>query len=126
MSDIDLAVRQCKELESILRSKHGADGKGLHQLVTSTESRLPPELVRILRRVATIRNKIVHEADYQRLDNKKGFLADCNLAKRQLAALAKRGRRPAKSVLPLVLVLLIALVAIIIVVARMRGWIDWF
>ena len=123
-SDIDLAVRQCKELESILRSKHGADGKGLHQLVTSVERNLPPDLVRTLRRVATIRNKIVHEEDYKRLDDKKGFIADCAAAKKQLSALAKRMGPRKKAGLPLVLVLLIALAAIVILVARMRGWIS--
>ena len=125
-SDIDLAVRQCKELESILRSKHGADGKGLHQLVTSVESRLPPELVRVLRRVATIRNKIVHEEDYRQLDDKKAFLADCAAAKKQLNALAKRKRPRRKTAAPVAIVLLIVIAAIAVVAARMLGWIDWF
>ena len=126
MSDIDLAIRQCKELESILRTKLGADGKGLHQLVTSVESRLSPELIRVLRRVATIRNKIVHEADYRRLDDKHGFLADCAAAKKQLNALAKRKRPRKKRALPLVLVLLLVVVVAVFAVARIRGWIDWF
>jgi hypothetical protein len=127
-SDIDLAVRQCKELESTLRSKHGADGEGLHQLVTSVESRLPPELVRILRRVATIRNKIVHEEDYRRLDDKKGFVADCAEAKKQLNALARRKGPRKRARLPLVLVVLIAIasIVVVVVVAGMRGWINWF
>ena len=125
MSDIDFAVRQCKEIEAILREKHGADGKGLHQLVTSIESRLPTEVVRTLRRVATIRNKIVHEEDYRRLDDRKGFLADCAAAKKQLHALAKRKRPRKRTTRPLVLVVLIVLAAIVMV-AQTRGWIDWF
>lgn len=125
MSDIDLAVRECKELESILRTKLGADGKGLHQLVSSVESRLPADLVRVLRRVATIRNKIVHEEDYRRLDDRKSFLADCAAAKKQLNALAKRKRPRKKAATPVAIVLVILLAAVI-VVARMLGWIDWF
>ena len=125
MSDIDLAVRQCKELETILRTKHAAEGKGLHQLVTSVEGGLPSDLVRVLRRVATIRNKIVHEAEYERFDDKKGFLADCAAAKKQLNALAKRKRPRKKAALPLFLILLVTLVAIV-VFAEMRGWIEWF
>ena len=127
MSDIDLAIRQCKELETILRTKHGAEGKGLHQLVTSVEAGLPPELVRVLRRVATIRNKIVHEAEYERFDDKKGFLADCAAAKKQLNALARRKRPRKKSALPLTLVLLLLLaLGAIVALGEMRGWIDWF
>lgn len=125
MSDIDLAIRQCKELESILRTKLGAEGKGLHQLVTSVESRLSPELIRVLRRVATIRNKIVHEPDYRRLDDKKAFLADCAAAKKQLNALAKRKTPRKKTAAPIAIVLLIVIAAIV-AAAHMRGWIDWF
>ena len=125
MSDIDVAVRQCKELESILRTTHGAEGKGLHQLVTSVEGDLPSDLVRVLRRVATIRNKIVHEADYERFDDKKGFLADCAAAKKQLTALAKRKRPRKKAAFPLILVLLVALAAIV-AFGELRGWLDWF
>ena len=125
MSDIDVAVKQCKELETILRTKHGAEGKGLHQLVTSVEGDLPSDLVRVLRRVATIRNKIVHEAEYERFDDKKGFLADCAAAKKQLNALAKRKRPRKKAALPLILVLLVALI-VLVVVGEMRGWFDWF
>jgi hypothetical protein len=122
VSDIDLAVRQCKELESILRTKHGADGKGLHQLVTSVESRLPPDLIRVLRRIATIRNKIVHEEDYRRLDDKRGFLADCAAAKKQLQKLGRRQRRYSSNGL-LVLLLFVLLVAA--VVAYVLGWTSW-
>jgi hypothetical protein len=125
LSDIDLAVRKCKELESILRTKHGAEGKGLHQLVTSVESHFPSDLARILRRVATIRNKIVHEAEYEGFDDKNRFLADCAAAKKKLNDLAKRKRPRKKAVLPLILVLLVALVALV-VVGQMRGWFDWF
>jgi hypothetical protein len=125
LSDIDVAVRQCKELESILRTKHGAEGKGLHQLVTSVEGGLPSDLVRILRRIATIRNKIAHEAEYERFDDKKGFLADCAAAKKQLNALAKRKRPRKKAALPLFLILLVAL-ATIVAFGEMRGWFDWF
>ncbi|HEY1191925.1 MAG TPA: hypothetical protein VGE74_30120, partial [Gemmata sp.] len=62
MSDIELAVTRTKALESLLEQALGATGKGLHEKVTSVQARLSPGLVKKLRFVATVRNKIVHES----------------------------------------------------------------
>ncbi len=83
MSDIDLAVGSCKRLESLLEKKLGASGRGLHEKVSSVEGKLPRELVRKLRLVATVRNKVVHEADYQNIDNRKDFVRACKDAERE-------------------------------------------
>src|SRR5687767_13052867 len=104
----------------MLRSKHGADGKGLHQLVTSVERDLPPELVRTLRRVATIRNKIVHEDSYQRLDDPKGFISDCAAAKKQLRKRGRAGRR--RSTFRLLVPLFVIIVAVLAILAYVLGW----
>ena len=61
MSEIDLVVKQSRKLESLLRAHYHAEGKGLHQLITSCEERLPREVIGRLRFIATMRNKIVHE-----------------------------------------------------------------
>ena len=84
MSDIDLAVSNSKRLESLLEKKLGATGKGLHEKVSSVENRLPRELVRKLRLVATVRNKIVHESDYKSIDDRKAFVAASKEAEREL------------------------------------------
>jgi len=41
----------------------GAKGQGLHQATTSIETRLPAELVKKLRFVASVRNTVVHKND---------------------------------------------------------------
>jgi hypothetical protein len=85
MSEIEIAVTNSKQLEHLLESRHGATGKGLHQKVTSIESRLPAPLVGQLRAVATLRNKVVHESGFKLPDPTK-FTLDCQAA---LAALTE-------------------------------------
>jgi hypothetical protein len=87
-NDYELAIRRTKELEALLEQGLGAAGKGLHEKVTSVEDRLPAPLVRKLRFVATVRNKLVHDADYQRLDDRDGFARACDEAEHELRALA--------------------------------------
>jgi hypothetical protein len=115
MSDIDLAVNQCKRLESLLEEKLGAEGKGLHEKVSSVENRLPRELVRKLRLVATVRNKIVHEADYKNIDDRKKFLQAGKEAEKELRALGGKSKRSRK-----VIILIGVVIAIVIAAAVYR------
>ena len=87
MSDIELAIKQCKKLEAIL-AKVGGTGRGLHEKVTSVESRLPEPLVRKLRFIATVRNKIVHDENYEKLDDRAKFIDACDVAQRELRKIA--------------------------------------
>lgn len=86
MSDIELAVSRVKSLESLL-VMIGASGKGLHEKVTSVQDNLPAPLVKKLRFIATLRNKIVHESDYRQIEDRDGFLRACNEAEAELRAL---------------------------------------
>lgn len=113
MSDIDLAVSRSKRLESLLEQSLGATGRGLHEKVSSVENRLPPDLVRKLRLVATVRNKVVHEADYKNIDDRKKFLQTCKEAERQLRALTGAGRNPAKMIAVAGLILVIIVTAVV-------------
>ncbi|MCY0871397.1 MAG: hypothetical protein OWQ56_01565 [Acidithiobacillus caldus] len=61
MSDIELAVEKSRKLEQALEAGFGARGRGLHEKITSVEGKLPRNLVKQLRWVATIRNHVVHE-----------------------------------------------------------------
>ena len=90
MSDIDLAVRRSKRLEARLRRNFGVEGRGLHELIDAADRKraLPPTLTRKLRFVATIRNKIVHDTDYTRIDDRDGFVSACEQAERELDELA--------------------------------------
>lgn len=112
MSDIDLAVTRSRKLEQMLERDFGASGRGLHEKTSSVEGRLPHSLVRKLRLVATVRNKVVHEEGP--IDDRRRFLAAADEAERELARLARprhgRGRR-----------LLPALIAAIILAAIAAG-----
>ena len=87
MSDIELAITRVKALESLLEQSLGATGKGLHEKVSSVQNRLTPSLVKKLRFVATVRNKIVHESAYKQIDDPDGFARACNEAEAELKAL---------------------------------------
>ncbi len=95
MSDIEFAVTRAKLLEALLEQALGATGKGLHERVSSVQDRLPPPLMKKLRFIATVRNKIVHEASYQSIDDRAGFVRACDEAETQLRAMlpapVKRG-----------------------------------
>lgn len=87
MSDIEMAISRVKALESLLEQALGATGKGLHEKVSSVQDRLPQPLVKKLRFVATVRNKIVHESDYQQIDDRAGFERACAEAEAALRAM---------------------------------------
>src|SRR5436190_18071636 len=90
MSDIELAVTRTKALEALLEQAFGATGKGLHEKVSSVEAKLSPALVKKLRFVATVRNKIVHESDYKQLDDRAGFVRACDEAEAEIRDLAPK------------------------------------
>ena len=73
MSDIDLVIKSSKKLESML-GRLGAEGRGLHEKVSSIEKKLPAPIVRKLRFIATVRNKVVHDEGYDKIDDRRGFV----------------------------------------------------
>ncbi len=83
MSDIERVVTRTRRLEKLLREKYHAQGKGLHELTCSCEERLPHQVVKQIRYIATIRNKLVHEDDYK-LENRRQFLQVCDECEREL------------------------------------------
>jgi len=92
MSDIDLAVTRSQRLEQLLERDFGATGRGLHEKVSSVADAIPQDVVRKLRLVATVRNKVVHESG--RIDDRPRFLEAADIAERELVAIAKsRGGR---------------------------------
>lgn len=64
MSDTDKVLEISKRLEYLLETNYGAQGKGLHEKVTSVQTHLSPQLIKDIRKIATIRNKVVHEYNY--------------------------------------------------------------
>jgi hypothetical protein len=74
-NDFELAIRSSKELEHILDTEFNGQGKGLHEKITSVESSLSQELVRDMRYLATIRNKLVHEHDFNQIPERDKFIS---------------------------------------------------
>jgi hypothetical protein len=73
--DTELVIHSAKELEFLLETSFGAHGKGLHEKITSVQSRLPQSLVKRMRFLATIRNRLVHERGFTSIPDREGFLA---------------------------------------------------
>lgn len=79
-NDFELIVRAAKELEELLEKQFGApDGKdkGLHDKISDARVNgqpLPPELVKRLRYLVTIRNKIIHDYDFNAIPNRLDFV----------------------------------------------------
>ena len=65
--DIGRIVEFSKRLETFLQENYKAEGKGLHEKISSIEDKLLADFieVRILRKIATIRNKIVHDDNFE-------------------------------------------------------------
>lgn len=61
MSQIETIVRGCGTMETILQNRWKSTGRGLHQKVTNTPYEIPPSMVKKLRWIATVRNRVVHE-----------------------------------------------------------------
>jgi hypothetical protein len=87
MSDVELVINRTKALEALLEQGLGATGKGLHEKLSSVQAKLPESLVRKLRFVATLRNKLVHDAGYQQLDDRPAFERACDEAQAELRAM---------------------------------------
>eukprot|EP00608_Synchroma_pusillum_P005251 CAMPEP_0198424140 /NCGR_PEP_ID=MMETSP1452-20131203/3632_1 /TAXON_ID=1181717 /ORGANISM="Synchroma pusillum, Strain CCMP3072" /LENGTH=104 /DNA_ID=CAMNT_0044144465 /DNA_START=54 /DNA_END=368 /DNA_ORIENTATION=- len=84
-NDYELAIVLSKRLEAEL-AKLGAEGKGLHERVTAAGDRIPRDVQRRLRAVATVRNKLIHEQAYNRIDNRAAFIENYEAAMRALQA----------------------------------------
>ncbi|KAG7361312.1 hypothetical protein IV203_036412 [Nitzschia inconspicua] len=92
-NDFELAIRSSKDLEHILETEFGAQGKGLHEKISSIETSLPPDLVRNMRYLATIRNKLVHEHDFNKIPERQKFVAKFEQSTIQLKKAIEDRRR---------------------------------
>ncbi|MDQ7085260.1 MAG: hypothetical protein Q9M36_10185 [Sulfurovum sp.] len=62
--EIAKIITLTRKIESLLEKKFDAQGKGLHQKVSSIENNLDVDIVKPIRYLATIRNKAMHEDDF--------------------------------------------------------------
>jgi hypothetical protein len=119
-SDLDRVIKLSKRLESLLATRLGATGKGLHEKVSSVETEVDPATVADLRAVATVRNRLVHEDGYDRVDNRRELLARGRRAEKALERLKAPGhrRRPHPA---LVLTGALALLVVAFILLRWAG-----
>ncbi|CAH0532309.1 hypothetical protein VST7929_00125 [Vibrio stylophorae] len=89
MSEIAMVIKRSRQIETLLRTYYHAEGRGLHSLISSCEERLPHHLVSKLRFIASVRNKVVHDAHY-RLDDKAGFMRACKQCESELTPRSHR------------------------------------
>lgn len=75
MSELEQVIFYSRKIESLLEQKIGATGKGLHEKVTSIESKLDQKVVKKIRWIATIRNGMLHEDGYK-VGNFEQFIRD--------------------------------------------------
>ena len=64
INPFELVIKATKDLEGILESGWNAEGKGLHEKLTSVEASIPIDISKRIRWLASIRNKLVHEASF--------------------------------------------------------------
>ena len=76
-TDIEVVVLKAKHIEHRLTYVFGAQGRGLHEKITSVAQHFSASEVHHLRYVATIRNRMMHDIDYNRVENRERFLHAC-------------------------------------------------
>ena len=88
-------VERSKKLEAALKEM-GAEGRGMHELANSVKDKLEPELLKKLWFIATIRNKAIHEPDFDIPGSIDKFLACCDEAENLLGLEKSLSEPPAK------------------------------
>jgi len=69
VDDLKWAITLSKSTESFLEDHFGASGKGLHEKISSVEDHLSDNTIRHFRRIASIRNTLVHDVDVNKIDD---------------------------------------------------------
>ena len=91
-NDYELAIKSSKELEFLLEHEFSATGKGLHEKISTASSQLPPKLVKHMRYLATIRNKLVHERGFDSIPDRESFIWNFEEAVQELTQIVASRR----------------------------------
>jgi hypothetical protein len=81
-------VERSKNLEAMLK-KLDAEGRGMHELISSVQEKLEPELNKKLRFIATIRNQAIHEPEFDLDSDFESFCKACEEAGQALEKIIK-------------------------------------
>ena len=85
-------VERSKNLEAMLK-KLEAEGRGMHELISSVEEKLEPELKKKLRFIATIRNQAIHDPEFDIDSDFEAFCSACEEAGQELQKIIKPKRK---------------------------------
>lgn len=88
-NDYELAIKSSKELEYILISQFQSTGRGLHEHITSVSDELPDHLIKQMRYLATIRNKLIHEGEFNNIPDRDQFIAKFEQSAKELDEIIK-------------------------------------
>lgn len=89
-------VERSKNLEAMLK-KLEAEGRGMHELISSVQEKLEPELNKKLRFIATIRNQAIHEPEFDLDSDFEAFCSACEEASQELEKVIKPKRKKRSS-----------------------------
>jgi hypothetical protein len=88
-NDYELVIKASKELEYFLEAEFHATGKGLHEKITSAQSELSSDIIKKMRYLATIRNKLIHERGFDAIPDRNKFIASFEASKVELEKIVK-------------------------------------
>ena len=86
MSIIEQVINHTKKAEHILEKHFKAEGRGMHEKLSHAQRYIPAPLLKKLRYVATIRNKLMHEHEFE-LEESEVFLHNAKKAVAELEEL---------------------------------------
>lgn len=99
MSQYELVIKTSKRYESWLEQKLDATGKGLHERVSSVEADLSQDIVRRFRKIASIRNQLVHQEGYELSSQEmEEFVETSRLIDEELALISVSSDSSAESI----------------------------
>jgi hypothetical protein len=83
----DTIIGRSKRVEGALK-RHGYQGRGIHEMLSNAGSAIPDDVKRVCRRIATQRNKSVHEEGFSMMgDRLEQFCRDADWVVERLAHL---------------------------------------
>lgn len=73
-NDYQLVFEAIKSLEYTLMAHFDSSGDNLHEMIATTNQKLPLDLIVDLRALATVRNNLAHEYSCDKLDDREDFI----------------------------------------------------
>uniref|UniRef100_K3X772 DUF4145 domain-containing protein n=1 Tax=Globisporangium ultimum (strain ATCC 200006 / CBS 805.95 / DAOM BR144) TaxID=431595 RepID=K3X772_GLOUD len=96
-NDFQLVIEASKEFEFLLETEFQAEGKGLHEKISSASPPLPPPTVKSLRYIASVRNAVVHDRSVKALPNRVVFISKCKSAMEEIQIIIDKKRMDAET-----------------------------